>query len=62
MRKHSACAAKAGRNFIYYQMHFKTAAQGTHALQVAGIVHDHAGSALHQRFDDQGCGVGMVLL
>ena len=62
VRKHAAGTAKAGGNLIDHQMHVVVTAQRTHLIQVAGVMHGHACSALHQGLHDQRCGTGVVLL
>ena len=60
--EHGARAAKAHGDFVYHQVHLVAAAQRTCQAQVFGVVHRHAGRALHQGLDDEGCGGCVVFL
>jgi hypothetical protein len=50
--EHPAGASEAGDDFIGDHQHVVLLGQLAHAAQVAGRLHDHAGGALHERFDD----------
>ncbi|MNV28823.1 hypothetical protein D3C71_1200260 [compost metagenome] len=62
MRKHGARAAKAYGDLVHHQVHVIAAAQRARQAQVVGVVHGHARSTLHQRFNNECGGGGVVLL
>ena len=60
-RKQLAGATKAGGNFIKNQQHPILITQGTHRLQVGGVVHAHAAGALHHRLQNHGSNLLMMI-
>ena len=57
-----AGAPEAGHDLVGDEVHLVAVAQRARAAQVLGVVHRHAGRALHQRLDDQRRGFAVVPL
>ena len=59
--KKFAGAAKAGGDFIKNQQHAVFIAQSAHAAQIFGVIHTHAARALHNRLQNHGGDLAVVL-
>ena len=61
VREHRAGAAEAHRDLVDDQVHAEAVAQRARLAQVGRVVHRHARRALHQRLDDEGGGLLVML-
>jgi hypothetical protein len=61
VREEAARAAAADGDLVGDEVHAVVVAQAAGAAQVFGVVHGHAGGALHQRLDDERRDFGVVL-
>ena len=60
-REQFAGTAKAGGDFIKDQQHPVLVTQGTHRLQVGGVIHPHAAGALYHRLQNHGGNLLMMI-